>query len=71
MTQDRIQWQTSIYLSIYGSTVLLLELGQFFRLLILYTLYRTRWTEDEPVAKSLPTHRKIETQNKYTQTLMP
>jgi hypothetical protein len=44
------------YLYIYGSTALV-GLGRFFSLLILYTVSRTPWTGDQPVAKPLPTHR--------------
>jgi hypothetical protein len=58
-------------LSIYGSTVLLLDLGRFFSFLILYTGGRTRWTGDQPVARLLPTYRTTQTQNKRTQTFMP
>jgi hypothetical protein len=58
------------YLSICGSTVLLLDLGRFFSLLILYTVGRTPWTGDQPVARTLPTHRTAQTQNKRTQTSM-
>jgi hypothetical protein len=61
----------SIYLSIYSSTVLLLDLGRFSSILILYTVGRTPWTGDQPVAKPLPTHRTIKTQNKFTQISMP
>jgi hypothetical protein len=37
----------------------------------LYTVGRTPWTGDQPVARPLPTHRTIETQNERTQTFMP
>jgi hypothetical protein len=39
-------------------------------LLILYTVDRTHWTGDEPVARPLPLHRTTQTQNKRTQTSM-
>jgi hypothetical protein len=42
-----------------------------FSLLVLYTVGRTPWTGDQPVARSLPTHRAIQRQNKRTQTSMP
>jgi hypothetical protein len=45
----------TIYLSIYGSAVLLLDLGRFFSFSILYTVGRTPWTGDQPVARPLPT----------------
>jgi hypothetical protein len=60
----------SIYLSIYGSTAVV-DLGRFFSFLILYTVGRTPWTSDQPVARSLPTQRTTKTQNKRTQTSMP
>jgi hypothetical protein len=44
-------------LSLHGSTALLLDLGQFFSFLILYTVCRTLWKGDQPVARLLPTHR--------------
>jgi hypothetical protein len=50
----------------------LLGLGPFFSFLILYTAGRTPWTGDQSVARSLPTHRTTQTQNKHTiQTSMP
>jgi hypothetical protein len=45
--------------------------GRFFSFLILYTVCRTLWMWDQPVARTLPTHRTIQTQNKRTQTSMP
>jgi hypothetical protein len=59
------------HLPTYGSTVLLLDLGCFFSFLILYTVGRTPWTEDQPVARPLPIHRATQTHNKRTQTSMP
>jgi hypothetical protein len=46
-------------------------LGRFFGFLILYTVGRTPWMKDQPVAMPLPTHRTTQTQNKRTQTSMP
>jgi hypothetical protein len=43
----------------------------FFSFLILYTVRRTPWTGDQPVARPLPTHRTIQAQNKRTQAPMP
>jgi hypothetical protein len=60
-----------VCLSIYGSTVLLLDLGRLFSFLILYTVGRTPWTGDQPAARPLPTHRKTQAHNKRTQTSMP
>jgi hypothetical protein len=36
-----------------------------------YTHGRTPWTSDQPVSRSLPTHRTTQTQNKRIQTCMP
>jgi hypothetical protein len=55
-----------VNLSIYCSTVLLLDLGRFFSFLIVYTVGGTPWTGDQPVARLLPTHRTTQTQNKRT-----
>jgi hypothetical protein len=57
----------TIYLWLYSP---LLDLGRFFSFLILYTVGRTPWTGDQPVARPLPTHRTTQTQNKGTQTSM-
>jgi hypothetical protein len=38
---------------------------------LFYTVGRTPWTRDQPVARPLPTHRTTQTQNKGTQTSMP
>jgi hypothetical protein len=56
---------------IYGSVVLYWTLAAFCSFLIFYTVGRTPWTEDKPVARPLPTHRTTETQNKRTQTSVP
>jgi hypothetical protein len=48
-----------------------LDLGRFFSFLILYTVGRTAWTGDQPVARPLPIHRTTQTQNKRTQISMP
>jgi hypothetical protein len=42
-----------------------------FRFVILYTVGRTPWTGDQPIARPLPTNRTTQTQNKRTQTSMP
>jgi hypothetical protein len=49
----------------------MLGLGLFIISLILYTVGRTLWTGNQPVARPLPTHRTTQTQNKRTQTSMP
>jgi hypothetical protein len=48
-----------------------LDVGRSFSFLILYTVGRTPWKEDQAVARPLPTHRIAQTQNKRTQTSMP
>jgi hypothetical protein len=52
----------SIYLSIYLSTYLPMALYPLcsladFQFIELYTVGKTPWTEDPPVARPLPTHR--------------
>jgi hypothetical protein len=42
-----------------------------FSFLILYTVGRTPWTADQPVARPLPIHRTTKTQNKRKQISMP
>jgi hypothetical protein len=49
----------------------LLDLGRFFSFLILYTVGRTPWTSDYPVARPLSTQRTTQTQNKRTHIAMP
>jgi hypothetical protein len=46
-------------------------LAGIFSFLILYTVGRTPWTGDQPVARPLPTHRMTQTQNKRTHTPLP
>jgi hypothetical protein len=46
----------------------LLDPGRFFCFLILYTVGRTSWTGNLPIARPLPTHRTA--QNKRMQTSM-
>jgi hypothetical protein len=50
---------------------LFVGLRPVFQFLNLYTVGRTPWTGDQPVARPLPTHRTTQTQNKRTQTSMP
>jgi hypothetical protein len=42
-----------------------------FSFLILYTVCRTPWEGDEPVARPQPTHRTAQTQNMRTETSIP
>jgi hypothetical protein len=58
------------YYYYYGSTAVL-DPGRFFSFLILYTVGRTPWTGDQPIARPLPTHRTTQTQNKRTQYRHP
>jgi hypothetical protein len=57
------------HLGIYLSLALqpFLDLGRFFNFLIFYTVGRTPWTGDQPVAR----YTTAQTQNKRTQTSMP
>jgi hypothetical protein len=49
----------------------LLGLGRFSRFFILYTVGKTPWTRDQPVARPLPTHRTTQIQNKLAQYRHP
>jgi hypothetical protein len=49
----------------------LVEFWPLFNSFNFYTVGRTPWTGDEPVARPLPTHRTTQTQNKRTQLSMP
>jgi hypothetical protein len=42
--------------------------GRLFRFVIRYTVCRTPWTGDQPVARPIPAHRTTQTQNKHTHT---
>jgi hypothetical protein len=48
-------------LSIYGCTALV-GLDRSFSFVILYTVCRTPWTGDQPVARPLPTHENTNTE---------
>jgi hypothetical protein len=48
-----------------------LNVGRLFSFLILYTVCKIPWTDDQPVTRPLPTHRTTQTQNKRIQTSMP
>jgi hypothetical protein len=68
----------SIHLPIHPSIHLYIHLWLYspcepwplFQFLNLYTVGRTPWTGEQPVARPLPTHRTTQTQNKSTQTWM-
>jgi hypothetical protein len=45
-------------------------LGRFFNFLIFYTVDRTPWRGDQPVARPLQSHRTARTQNRRTQISM-
>jgi hypothetical protein len=72
ITVDSFQWtdppSQNFYLFIYLPIFLSLDLGRFFTFLILYTVGRTPWTRDQPVARPLPTYRTTQTQNKRIPT---
>jgi hypothetical protein len=57
---------TIIIIIIIMALQLFLGLGSFFSFLVLYTVSRTPWTGDQPLAGPLPTHRTTQTQNKLT-----
>jgi hypothetical protein len=59
------------YLPTYGSTALCWDLGHFFSFLIFYTVCRSPWKGDQPVARPLLAHRTAKTQNKRIQTSVP
>jgi hypothetical protein len=59
------------HLSVYGSTALCWVLAAFSVTFIIYTVGRTPWKGDQPVARPLPAHRTAQTQNKRTQTSIP
>jgi hypothetical protein len=59
------------YLPVYGATALCWTLATFSVSWSFYTVGRTPWTGNQPVARLLPTHRTTHTQNKCTQTSMP
>jgi hypothetical protein len=56
--------------SIYRSTVLLLGFGHFFSFLILYTVGRTLWMGDQPVARPLPTQNKTDRINAHRHSFL-
>jgi hypothetical protein len=41
------------------------------QILISYTVSRTPWTGDQPIARPLPAHRTARTNNNHTQTSIP
>jgi hypothetical protein len=51
------------YLSLYNP---LLDLGGFFRFLILYTVGRTPWTGDQPDARPIPIQHNTNTEQTHT-----
>jgi hypothetical protein len=65
----KTQWRNLIiatYLRIYASTALLLDHGGFHFLLYFYSVGRTTWQGDQPVARPLPTHRAARTEKTQT-----
>jgi hypothetical protein len=58
---------TSIYLWLYSAC----GPWPLFQFLKPYTVVRTPWTGDQPVARPLSTHRTTQIQNKRTHTSMP
>jgi hypothetical protein len=68
-TQAKCWLSLSLSLSLWLYSPL--DPGGVFSYLILYTIRRTLWTGDQPVARPLPTHRITQIHNKRTQTSMP
>jgi hypothetical protein len=52
----------SLSLSVYGFAALFTLTAVFFGFFILYTVDRTPWTGDQPVARPLLTHRITQTE---------
>jgi hypothetical protein len=63
-----VNFHSVIHIWLYSP---LLGPAAFFRFVILYKFGRTPWTGDQPVARSLPTHRTAQTQNKRKHTSVP
>jgi hypothetical protein len=61
--ESTLSMSLSIYLWLYSPC----EPWPLFRLLNLYTVRRTSWTEDQPVARPIPAHKTTQIQNKRTQ----
>jgi hypothetical protein len=57
--------------SVYGSTALCRALASFSISWFFYTVGRTPWTGNQPVARPLLAHRTAQIQSKGTQTSMP
>jgi hypothetical protein len=60
-------WSHIIHQWLYSP---LLITGSFLRFLMLYTVCRNPWAEDQPVARPVPTHRTAQTHNKRKQISM-
>jgi hypothetical protein len=58
---------TSAWCSLYMALQLFVGPWPLFQFLNFYTVDRTPWTGDQPVARPLPIHRTAQTQNKRTQ----
>jgi hypothetical protein len=48
----------------------LLDHGRFFSFFVFYTVGRTHWKGNQPIARPLPAHWALQTQNKRTQKFM-
>jgi hypothetical protein len=66
--KDRIISVNYIYFAFFSFMAVEHFVGPWplFSFLILYTVGRTPWTGDQPVARPLPTHTTTQTQNKHT-----
>jgi hypothetical protein len=67
--RPQIFFSLSLSLSLWHQSPL--RLGCVFSFLILYTVCRTPWAGDQPVARPLPKHKTTQRQNKRTQTSTP
>jgi hypothetical protein len=71
MLFSQIDEKPEVYTSIYGSTALCWTSAYFSVSRSTYTVGRTPWTGDQPVARPLPALRTAQTQNKRTPTSVP
>jgi hypothetical protein len=77
MVKSHTWWNTKFFIMTPPPPPLCMALQLYrpspllFSSLILYTVGRTPWTGDLPVARPLPTQTTTRTQNKRTQTSMP
>jgi hypothetical protein len=66
-----VKWPLVLYISLSVALQPFVGPWPLFSFLILYTVGRTPWSEDQPIERPLPINRTTQTQNKCTQTSMP